>query len=89
MQLLLFFSSGKCVCHECFIKDISTGKCYTCTDYMYSETKHTCGTDSRPRQLTAFLLSFFLSYIGAANIYIEQYSLGKVRLSHCCDYIIL
>ena len=59
------------------MKDSSSGKCYTCTDYEYSAAHNECVIDRRPKQITGFLLSFFLSYVGAANFYIERYHLGK------------
>ena len=57
--------------------DGESGRCTVCSDYQASTTNGQCGTDNRPRQLTAFLLSLFLSGTGAANFYIGQNSLGK------------
>ena len=59
------------------MKNSSSGKCQTCSDYLYSINQTVCAVDNRPRQLTAFLLSLFLSSTGAANFYIGQSSLGK------------
>ena len=58
--------------------DSETGRCRLCSDYTYSEVLQTCGNDNRQSQLTAFLLSFFLSGTGAANFYIGQMSLGQL-----------
>jgi hypothetical protein len=55
----------------------SNGRCRTCSDYTYIESRRECGIDSRPSQLTAFLLSFFLASTGAANFYIGRDDLGE------------
>ena len=70
-------SPGECVCTDCFLPDDDTGKCRLCPDYSYSPTQELCANDRRQRQLTALLLSVFLSGVGAANFYIDQNSLGK------------
>lgn len=57
--------------------DEESGRCTLCSDYEASRATGECGTDNRPRQLTAFLLSLFLSGTGAANFYIGQTSLGQ------------
>ena len=57
--------------------DGESGRCTFCSDYEASNTTGECGADNRPRQLTAFLLSLFLSGTGAANFYIGQTSLGQ------------
>ena len=67
----------ECVCRDCYMLDGQSGRCTLCSDYQASSTTGQCGTDNRPRQLTAFLLSLFLSGTGAANFYIGQNSLGK------------
>ena len=59
------------------MRDGETGRCRLCDDYRYSQGQRICGNDNRPSQLTAFLLSFFLSGTGAANFYIGQTSLGQ------------
>ena len=68
------------MCNECFMKDEETGRCRLCADYVYGEIAQDCGTDNRPSQLTAFLLSLFLSGTGAANFYIGQTGLGQCEL---------
>lgn len=70
------FHSGECVCTDCFMINDTTGRCRICSDYAYSNISRACGVDHRPSQLTAFLLSFFLSSTGAANFYIGRSSLG-------------
>ena len=72
--------AGQCVCMECFMSDDDTGRCQNCSDYRYDSGLGICGVDNRPRQLTAFLLSLFLSSTGAANFYIGQDGLGKAYL---------
>ena len=59
------------------MRDGDTGRCTLCSDYPYSEISQACGNDGRPSQLTAFLLSLFLSGTGAANFYIGQSGLGQ------------
>ena len=72
--------AGQCVCMQCFMSDDDTGRCRNCSDYRYDIMQGICGVDNRPRQLTAFLLSLFLSSTGAANFYIGQDGLGKAYL---------
>ena len=50
-----------------------------CPDYLYNNVSDVCGQDSRPRQLTAFLVSLFASSTGAANFYIGQDGLGEIN----------
>ena len=54
--------------------------CSTCTDYPYGGIALACGQDNRPKQLTALLLTIFVSSTGAANFYIGQNNLGKNSL---------
>jgi len=77
IYIILVYVVGECVCNMCFMRNSSNGRCGTCVDYPYSRNQTICGIDSRPKQLTAFLLSLFLSSTGAANFYIKQNSLGK------------
>ena len=72
-------TAGQCVCTDCFMS-IDGSRCQICTDYPYDNAQDRCGRDGRPRQLTAFLLSLFLSSTGAANFYIGQNGLGKACL---------
>ena len=73
-------TGGVCVCNECFELD-STGRCtqnMMCPDeYYFSRDTGAC-VDERPSQLTAFLLSLFLSSTGAANFYIGRNGLGQL-----------
>eukprot|EP00731_Ephydatia_muelleri_P006603 Em0003g851a len=48
--------------------------------WEYDKTTHTCN-DLRKDQRTAFLLSLFLSALGAANFYIEQNVIGGLQLA--------
>ena len=50
----------------------------SCEDWRYNEARFEC-KDNRPKQLTAFLLSLFLSFTGAANFYIGRDDLGEAR----------
>jgi len=72
--------NGNCVCSDCFYVDNSDGLCYTCIDYLYNLTTQMCGSDSRQNQLTALLLSIYLSACAAANFYIGQTALGGVPI---------
>ncbi|CAI8013438.1 hypothetical protein GBAR_LOCUS8514 [Geodia barretti] len=51
----------------------------SCEDWRYNTRDLDC-QDDRPSQLTAFLLSFFLSSTGAANFYIGRDDLGGGQL---------
>ena len=77
---LVSCDNGSCVCNSCFYLGNSDGLCYTCSDYPYNSSTQMCGSDSRQNQLTALLLSVFLSAFGAANFYIEQTALGNVSM---------
>ena len=57
---------------------LSNGTCVDveCEDWTYNQNERKCD-DDRPKQLTAFLLSLFLSSTGAANFYIGSNDLGK------------
>jgi hypothetical protein len=67
-----------CVCKECF--QLKDSKCYDQPCWTYNSGTHTC-VDTRKSQLTAFLLSFFLSYVGAANFYIERHDFAGAQLA--------
>lgn len=60
----------------------STGQCRVCSEYNYRDSFELCGLDNRPSQLTAFLLSLFLSSTGAANFYIGRTDLGTCIFIH-------
>ena len=75
----IYITIGECVCNMCFTRN-SSGLCELCSDYRYSSSQGICGVDNRPRQLTAFLLSLFLSSTGAANFYIGRNELGKIDI---------
>ena len=66
----------ECICNDCFFRNSDTGRCEedSCEDYFFRDGE--C-VDDRPSQLTAFLLSLFLSSTGAANFYIGQNGLGR------------
>lgn len=89
--ILLYILTGSCVCSDCFMLD-GQGQCSStlCIDYQYNNGSGVCLPDNRPSQLTAFLLSLFLSSTGAANFFIGQDGLGKF-LNQCriiyCTYI--
>ena len=74
--------TGVCSCQECFSLNTTTNRCYTeypdC--YFYNSTIGQC-QDNRLSQLTAFLLSLFLSEVGAANFYIRRYDLAGAQLA--------
>eukprot|EP00731_Ephydatia_muelleri_P006821 Em0003g1069a len=74
-------SNQKCVCSGCFYATISYKSCAYQSCWEYAKTTQTCN-DLRKDQRTAFLLSLFLSALGAANFYIERYDLGGIQL--CC-----
>ena len=76
-------SQNLCLCEECFTLNATTGRCDidSCIDYYYDSTTRMC-VDDRPSQLTAFLLSLFLSSTGAANFYIGQTGLGTVGVEY-------
>lgn len=73
----MFIAGGLCVCNDCFTK-ASNGTCVNveCEDWRFNPSEQKCD-DDRPKQLTAFLLSLFLSSTGAANFYIGRNDLGK------------
>lgn len=67
---------GQCICQDCFM--VSTdGTCSLreCRGY----TRNGC-EDDRKSQLTALLLSIFLSGVGAANFYIDRDGLAAGQL---------
>ena len=70
---------GVCLCRDCFERGLD-GTCLevSCEDWRYSTQDFDC-QDDRPSQLTAFLLSFFLSSTGAANFYIGRDDLGMAE----------
>ena len=70
-------SDNKCVCTGCFYSTNGYKSCGYKRCWQYVAATHTC-EDLRKDQRTAFLLSLFLSFVGAANFYIEQYTLGMI-----------
>ncbi len=74
-----------CECSGCFMLN-SAGLCDAsiCPSFQYNNASGTCGVDKRPKQLTAFLLSFFLSSVGAANFYIHRNGLGELATTVAC-----
>lgn len=80
---LITCSNGDfCICNECFERG-DDGRCQlnSCDEYFYDESEREC-VDDRPSQLTAFLLSLFLSSTGAANFYIGRDDLGTCGRIH-------
>ena len=73
-------SNQKCVCSDCFYAANSYKSCAYQRCWEYDKTAQTCN-DLRKDQRTAFLLSVFLSALGAANFYIEQYVMGMYQRS--------
>ena len=76
---LVTCNQGSCVCQQCF--QLKNG---TCQDHpgcwSYNRATLACD-DKRKSQLTTFLLSLFLAYVGAANFYIGQLGLGGTQLA--------
>ena len=68
--------SGQCICQDCFMRS-GSGRCSLreCRDYTIDGCQ-----DDRRSQLTALLLSIFLSGVGAANFYIERNGLAAGQL---------
>ena len=78
-QALVQCTGGRCFCNQCFLRNVENNTCFLqppCTNYSSS----TGCADTRFSQLTAFLLSFFLSWLGAANFYIGQLGLAIPQL---------
>lgn len=67
--------TGLCVCEECFVRLNNTCEVYEPLCRNYSNATNQC-IDNRKSQKTAFLLSVFLSSLGAANFYIGNNILG-------------
>ena len=65
-------NTGVCVCSDCFMLNATANQCYLmppCTDFDVARME--C-QDTRRKQLTAFLLAFFLTTFGAANFYVDR-----------------
>lgn len=71
--------NGQCICNSCFMLDATINQCYLPCGTSYDQNSFQC-TDNRRRQLTAFLLAFFLTWTGAANFYIARYDLAVPQL---------
>ena len=91
-SILVDCSAGVCDCSSCFMKNETSNTCYVqppCTNY--NTGTNSC-LDTRQSQLTAFLLSFFLSWTGAANFYINQLALAipqlLIGILACCLSVI-
>ena len=70
-----------CSCSECFEQG-SDGRCTIEFPNCYDYNRGTASCeDDRRSQLVAFLLSLFLSGVGAANFYVGQTSLAAGQLS--------
>lgn len=70
--------NSTCLCYPCFLINATTQKCSLDTCYEFDSG--TC-LSKQKSQTTAFILSLFLSSVGAANFYIGQYNLGIVQVS--------
>ena len=67
---------GECICQDCFmVSELGSCSLRECRDY----TRNGC-EDDRRSQLTALLLSIFLSGVGAANFYIDRDGLAAGQL---------
>ena len=67
---------SQCICQDCFmVSEVDTCSLRECRDY----TRDGC-QDDRRSQLTALLLSIFLSGVGAANFYIDRDGLAAGQL---------
>lgn len=78
---LVSCQGSACVCRMCFELNPTSGICEqpnAC--WTYNSGTRSCD-DRRKSQLIAFLLSFFLSYVGAANFYIERGDLAGGQLA--------
>ena len=69
--------SGQCICQDCFVIS-GSGRC-TLRECRGYTTTDGC-EDDRRSQLTALLLSIFLSGVGAANFYIDRNGLAAGQL---------
>ena len=71
-NLVECLSDGRCSCSDCFLRNETANRCYLMTSCLtFDEDTRQC-SDSRKSQLTAFLLTFFLIWTGAANFYIDR-----------------
>ena len=76
---LVSCEGNACICRSCF--QLQEGICMDQAPcWVYNSGTRACD-DNRKSQLVAFLLSFFLSYVGAANFYIERGDLGGGQLA--------
>ncbi len=69
--------SGLCVCSQCFVRINNTCEVIAPLCRNYSLDTRQC-VEHRKSQETTFLLSVFLSSVGAANFYIGDYVLGEL-----------
>ena len=70
--------SNSCLCMGCFTINTTTGGCQVLD--CFDLNNGTC-VDRRQSQLTALLLSLFLSPFGVGNFYIAQWGLGAAQIS--------
>ncbi len=80
-----------CLCMYCFTADPMTGICQLndCFGFYPFEAPGGAYYDNRLSQKTTFLLSFFLSPVGAANFHIGQWKLGVIQISLSVFLLIL
>ena len=69
---------GACLCYPCFKINTTSGVCRVQDCYTYDDLNGCM--DKRKSQKDAFLLSFFLSSLGAANFYIGHWELGIAQI---------
>lgn len=72
-------TDGRCLCSGCFMINATINSCYLPCGTTYNSDTFLC-LDSRKKQLTAFLLAFFLTWTGAANFYIARYDFAVPQL---------
>ena len=83
-----------CLCYPCFTINTTSSKCQV--ENCFKWTSDGECVDTRDSQKEAFILSFFLSSLGAANFYIGQWQIGLAQLllfifllslcCFCCTY---
>ena len=82
-SLVECLSNGICSCSKCFTRNSATNMCFfeypSCYFFDPNDGSSMC-VDRRRSQLVAFVLSFFLSDLGAANFYIGRNGLAGGQL---------
>ena len=79
-------TTGVCMCNNCFVRLNNSCEVISPLCRSYSTVESQC-TDHRKSQKTTFLLSVFLSGVGAANFYIGDNLLGeRLVIKHWYKY---